>query len=248
MPEDVFSTDQSVDKTALEQLVGEGKKFATVEDLALGKIKSDSHIQQLEGEAELSRKQMAEIEGSNKQSEQVAELLAAVRKHQEVKPDEGDNQLSAEDLRKNVIEIMQGETNAQTRASNRELANQSVLDKVDGNVEAARTYIAERAKQLGMTPDALAELGETSPEAFTKLVEIDTKQTTPSISGISGVTTETLDGTPRDLMVDGTHTKAYYDKLKSEIGIRAYWSDPKIQGKYLKDAEKLGDRFNQQIF
>jgi len=52
MSDDVFSTQtgDQTSKTSLEELVGEGKKFKTVEDLAKGKLEADSFIAQLEGE------------------------------------------------------------------------------------------------------------------------------------------------------------------------------------------------------
>ena len=45
--------------------------------------------------------------------------------------------------------------------------------------------------------------------------------------------------------VDGHRTKAYYTKLKAELGPAKYWRDTKIQGAYHKDAMALGDRFNK---
>jgi hypothetical protein len=247
MSEDVFTQTEG-DKTgsALEQLVGEDKKFKTVEDLAKGKLQADAHIEQLEGETKLVRDKLAELEGADEKEATVAELLKAVREHQKVQGDEEGDKLSDEDLSKKIREVMQGETEAQTRAKNRGKANQAVLDKMNGDVEAARIYLAERAKQLGMSPEALAELGETSPEAFTKLVEVEQSTGSQGITGLpGGADTGASLGTDKPMEIDGHKTKAYYDKLKASLTPLEYWTDPKLQGQYYKDAMALGDRFNQ---
>jgi hypothetical protein len=43
--------------------------------------------------------------------------------------------------------------------------------------------------------------------------------------------------------IDGHKSKAYYAKLKAEIGPAKYWNDIKIQGQYAKDAMALRERF-----
>jgi len=246
---DIFDSTSTVSDesgSALDQLVGEGKKFKTIEDLAAGKLKSDAFVEQLEGENKAAREKVAELEGASKEKATVADLIEAVRNTNKGEP-EGDKPISEEALSEKIKNIMQGETDAQTRKSNREQANQSVLDKVEGNADAARVYLEGRAKELNLTVAQLTELGERSPEAFTELMNTGPTQKSPqpAISSLDGINTQVA---PQggDEVVDGHHTKAYYDKLKKEVGIRKFWNDPKIQGAMYKDQMALGDKFKSQ--
>jgi hypothetical protein len=248
MADDVFSqiegdVVQGHDQSPLAELVGEGKKFKSLEDLAVGKQEADKHIEQLEGELKLLREQMGSLEEQSNKAATVSDLVAAVRNAN--KPDvEGNQPVSEEQLQEMVASIMDGRTEAQTRASNYQEANQSVLDKFNGDVEAARTYTAERAKQLHMTAAQLKALGEESPSAFKQLMDVKPSTGSQSTQAVPGAV-QTGSMAPRMDAIDGHHTKAYYDKLKAEIGPAKYWNDTKIQGQYMKDAVALGDRFNQ---
>lgn len=245
---DVFDSTTTVSDesgSALDQLVGEGKKFKTIEDLAAGKLKSDQHVEQLEGENKVVREKVAELEGASDQSATVADLIKAVRSKPEGEP-EGDKPISEEALATKIKNIMQGETDEQTRKSNREQANQSVLDKVEGNADAARAYLEGRAKELNLTVAQLTELGEKSPDAFTELMNIGpTPKSPPAISSLDGINTQVTPSSG-DEVIDGHHTKVYYDKLKKEVGVRKFWNDPKIQGQMYKDQMELGDKFKSQ--
>jgi hypothetical protein len=244
MSDDVFTQTEGVSESALEQLVGQGKKFETIEDLAKGKLEADAFIQRLEGENQLTREQMAELEVKAQKQHTVSELIDAVKKTNEQGVKEGNQPISKDDLSNMVKSIMDGEHETQTRAQNRRQANQSVLDKVNGDVEAARSYVAERAKALNTTVEKLQALGEDSPTAFRTLMETNPSTGSQSITHLQGTGIGSVDGQP-ETVVDGHKTKAYYDNLKKEMGASVYWNDSKIQGQYYKDAVALGDRFNK---
>lgn len=247
MTDDIFSTDKTVvdaDKGALEALVGEGKKFKTVEDLAKGKQESDAFVEQLQGENKTIRDRVVELEGASDKQATVAELIAAVKATEQGSEKDKVTPLTPEDLAKQVKNIMQGETDAQTRASNRALANQSVLDKVKGDVEAAKSYLAERAKQLNLTVAGLTELGETSPTAFAALVNTDLtiESSQANISSLDGKNTNATDNSA-GVQVDGHNTRVYFDALKKELGPQKFWNSSKIQGEMHKAKVALGERF-----
>jgi len=140
---------------------------------------------------------------------------------------------------------MQGVSDTETRGQNRAKGNALVLKQVKGDVEAAKTFIAGRAKALGMTTDELAVLSELHPEAFAKLVANNPSTDPKGITSLNDLNPEIIANATRETTIDGVHTKAYYDALKKEMGAGAYWKDSKVQGQYYKDAMKLGDRFNQ---
>ncbi len=239
---DVFDTDQGgkESESLLDTLVGEGKKFATIEDLAKGKQEADAHIVQLENENKVTRDQMAALDADKDKQATIADLIATVKEANKQEPSE-DNQTTDEDLSKKIRAILTSDRDSETKDTNRAKANQAVLDKVKGDVEAAKSYVAEKAKEHGMSVPELQSLGETSPSAFHKLMETSPSTGTSSVSALSG----TVPGKQGDNVIDGHFTKAYYDNLKKEMGGSEYWSSSKIQGQYTKDALALGDRFNQ---
>ena len=252
MSDDVFSqtegagSDEAAERSLLPELVGEGKKFATVEELAKGKLEADRFIEQLQNENKLARQQLTELESQKIKAASVNDLVDAVKNANKQATEEGNQPISEDRLSKMVREIMDGEYEAQTRAENRARANKAVLDKVQGDVEAARSYIAEKAKELNMNVEQLTSLSESSPSAFLKLIDSKPNTGTPSASGIpNAVNTGALEGHAKQEVIDGHHTKAYYDRLKKDLGPAKYWNDTKIQGQYMRDAAALGDRFNQ---
>jgi hypothetical protein len=250
MSDDVFAQTEgreSGDTNPFQELVGEGRKFQTAEELARGKLEADKFIEQLKEELKMTREQMVTLEEKASKRETVTDLVEAV-KNANTRQHEGEsqtNQISEDKLQEMVASIMDGRHEKQTRLANYQQANQSVLDKFEGDIEAARAYTAERARQLGMNAEQLKALGEESPSAFKQLME--SSQGTGS-QGVTGLPESRTSGPSHDYrkeVVDGHHTKAYYDKLKVELGPAKYWNDTKIQGNYMKDAQALGDRFNQ---
>jgi hypothetical protein len=240
---DVFDTDQGDQSaSALEELVGDGKKFADHEALAKGKLESDNFIEQLKLEKQEALDALEAAKKDVGEGKTVAELLEAVRAAQE--PTDKDNQpLSDEDFQEKVRTIVQGEKDGATRTSNREKGNSLVLQKVDGNIEAAKTYVAERAQALGVTPAKLRELSEDSPELFAKAMELDTSTAPKGTAQLQNVNTNNLQPVVAE-EVDGHKTKAFYDRQKKDMGIRKYLDDHKLQNELMADAIALGERFN----
>lgn len=230
-------------KSYLEELVGEGKKFKSPEDLAKSKIEADKHLKQLEGELAALRQQMAEKDVEADKSATAATLIEAIKQASSSKEGE-DQQLPKEQLEQMVRSIIDTKSSEETKRTNYREANQFVLDKFKGDVEAARTYTAERAKQLGMDVNTLKALGEESPAAFKRLME--SSQSTGS-QGVTGLHETHVDNRSAggQQMIDGHRTRAYYNALKKEIGAGKFWTDHKIQGEMYKDQMALGDRFNK---
>lgn len=250
MTDDVFSKtgeNSEGERNPLNELVGDGKKFASIDELAKGKLEADQFIEQLKGELQQTREQMVELESVASKKATVAELIDAVKQTNKKVDEDGNQPISEEQLKEMVDSIMDNRYEKQTRLTNYQQANQSVLDMFKGDVEAARTYMAERSKELGISTDRLKALGEESPSAFKQLMQV--KQSTGSPQSVTGLPEVNVERGPNPAAVesiDGHHTKAYYDRLKQDLGLAKYWNDTKIQGAYFKDAQALGDRFNKQ--
>ena len=244
---DVFTNDQEGgNESALDALVGEGKKFNDVEGLAKGKQESDTHITKLEGEQAELKTQLEKLQKEKGTEYTVAELMKAVREATAKTGSEGDKPMSNEELQEVIKSVMDGENVANTKATNRAQGNKLVLDKVDGNVEAAKALVAERAGKLGMSPAKLAELSEESPSAFARLMEIDASTASSGTASLDGVNTESLGADQPVLEIDGHKTKSYFDAKRKEMGNRAYLNDSVLQGELQRSSQALGvERFNQ---
>lgn len=241
MSDDVFADDKSAN-SVLDALVGEGKKFGNVEELAKGKQASDEHIATVEQEnAELKEKLEAAAKEGN-----VAELLEAVKQAAANTGDSDAGQtMSTEELTEVIRSVVQGDSAADTKATNRQKGNELVLKKVDGNVEAARALVAERATALGMSTQALAELSETSPSAFAALIDPDgSTASSGGLSQLPGVRTDVLDQNAPVLELEGYKTKAWFDAKRKELGHVKYLNDQSIQIELTKSMNGLGERFN----
>lgn len=248
---DVFdaATDQSGEQEGnnnpVESLVGEGKKFKTVEELARGKMEADAFIEQLKEENHMAVEELKKLQEGTNNETKVADLIKAVKEAASQQQDsEGDNQLSEEALSERIREIMRGESAKQTAERNRAKGNELVLQKVGGDSEAAKLFVAERAKALGMSPSKLAELSEISPEAFAKLIDAKGTSSTSGTVSLQGSNPRAMDSHANTETIDGRHTKAYYDRVRSEMGTVKYLQDRRLQKQYLDDAMALGERFN----
>jgi len=242
MSEDVFTeTKGDSSGSYLEKLVGEGKKFSDPEALARGKAEADAFIEQLKREKQEAMDALAKAEGDTKSQATVADLIAEVRKAQEGNSD--NNQMSEDDLVTKVRDIMRGESAQATAKQNRDKGNELVLQKVGGDINAAKTYVAERAKQLGMSPAKLAELSEVSPSAFAKLIDTDTSTATKGTTAIPSSNSSNFNQNSPQLEIDGYKTKAWFDNQRKELGVSKYLNNHKLQNDYLKSAMALGDRF-----
>ena len=250
--EDVFGGDPT--KTVLDELVGEGKKFKTVEDLAAGKKAADDHIAGIEQENSTLKQELDRLKSSGDTETRMADLVDAVRKAQGKKDESNEGEqtaLSQEELIETIRSVVQGDKQATTKASNRQIGNELVLKLVDGNADAARQLVTERAEALGMSPKALAELSETSPDAFASLIG------TSGSTGNSGSTaslpkhrTDALyNGSDRPMELVGDDgasykTKAYFDAKKKELGHVKYLNDQQTQRELAKSINGLGSRFS----
>ena len=152
--------------------------------------------------------------------------------------------MSDEDFQDRVKDIISGVSEGTTRATNRALGNKLVLQKTDGNEDAAKAYVAERAEALGMSRDALGELSETAPQAFAKVMGLDTNQVPKSTTTLPGINTQTQLQPNVVLEVDGHKTKAHYDVLRKEMGVKKWLNDTSLQAAMSRDATALGAKFN----
>lgn len=228
-------------KNYLEELVGEGKKFKSVDELARGKAESDAYIQTLTSKLDELRDELTK----RKTVEEVADLL---RSRQDKVPsnhahDDGDgedepvvpNSFKQEDIEA-LLEKKLQEKEAMSRAErNLNEVNEKLRNKFG---DGASKVLMEKADQLGVSMEYLEAQAKANPKVFYRLIDLDrtTSSFTPHTPPSSSVNTVMSDG-----LGEGARTASYYEKLfKAQPHLR--W-DPKITIQQHKDAQRLKEKF-----
>lgn len=220
-----------VNKNYLEELVGEGKKFKTPEDLARGKATSDAFIEQL-------KRELASLRTELRSRKTVEELVA--RPAPNTPPVPPNNQEDPPEPREQLPDI---DSLLEQKLTQRELANQKrqnmntvrqVLKQSWGSQFAAQ--LTEVAESLGMTQDYLDNLAETSPTAFLKLVGLESRpDPRASVTPVPNraVATERQPVRPQT----AANGWSYWKAKQKEMGAD-YWS-PKVQQQLWQDIQKF---------
>jgi hypothetical protein len=231
--------------TALETLVGEGKKFKDLEALAKGKLEADEFIKTLEGTIKSLADELkqAQLSADRKATlENLMSSLTTTTKTSETKepsqPQNPSNQSGSGLSHDDVVKIMEAREAAKRQAQNLNLALAPVKklygDKTD-------EVLAQKAQELGMTVEALETLAKQSPQAFLNVVGVNARDnSTRSMATHSSVNSlgSTDPGAPQE------RNKAYYDKLRKEMGAWKFATDSKLQVQLHKDMQRLGDAWD----
>lgn len=237
-----FTNDVTVDDNVnyLEVLVGDGKKFKSVEELARGKAEADAFIAKLIKEQEELRKDLnsrttleefmtkMNTNGNNQNSQ------TTVTTQNEGSNGNGSN-IDLEALKKQVLEDLKRDQQVNKREQNIATAATKLQELVGTQANA---LVQARAKELGVSIDFLKNAAAESPDAFVALVAANApKKNDPGFTP-PGSKVNTSAGLG-DSSVD--RTDSYYRKLKQQ-NPRAYW-DPKTQVAMHRDALRLGEKF-----
>lgn len=220
----VVTTQQAPSNNAedlVNQLVGEGKKFKTIQDLAKAKLESDSFIERITQENKELR------EGTVSKADIDAKFDAFLTKLNEQKkaPDSREQTVPAldadkiADIVRNTITRTEQES---TAAKNVQAANEKVIAKYG---DKAGEFIEKKAAELGMTKQDLKTISAKSPNAFFTIVGLDLKAAAPAGSGFNqgSVNTESKFNNS-NISAD---TWEYYSNLRRQAPDK-YW-EPAIQ-------------------
>lgn len=230
---DVF-TSNDADQVKLEDLVGEGKKYKDVNELAKAKAHADSFIEQLKREKEEAVSELAtraaveeaikKLQGTNANGGTSTPTGTTTSQTQTT---EHKATLTLEDVDK----LLEDRQRKQRADSNLAVANEAIV-KYAGTAEKGREFLATKAKELGIPADKLAEIGKDSPAALLRILGVEAGKTTPITTDVRKTAVlQTSADKPFDL--EAPMTKADYDKLRREDPT-TYFS-PKIQNKLMKD-------------
>lgn len=234
--------DQS--KNYLEELVGEGKKFKTVEELARGKAEADLYIQTRNVREDQLRedylKLREELNAKAKFEDYLARLEAPERlppqtpvETLERKPAYDPNEI------KSLVQNTIREDAALAKAdANFKLVQNKLKEQFGANTQQT---LQERMESLDLTADDINNLARKSPTAFFNTLGLN--QSTESLVPTPRSTFNSQGFAPASKT---DRTWAYYEKMRKE-NPKAYHSQ-KITNQMHDDAVRLGPAFQDGDF
>lgn len=229
----------------LDQFVGEGKKFATIDDFVKGYATAQQFIEHIKNENKELREDLNAQLTFNERFEQL-QRNAEQRKQEQVQPPAqqpqvatpGQPAIQEDDLVTKVREITRREREEEQRRNNVETVSKKLVE-VYGDTQKANAAMRNKADELGVPLEWLMDSAARSPRAFYQTIGLDQEAPRQAAAPRSEVNPLALSKTGTSEAKPGTY--AYYRQLRRE-NPRLYHT-PKIQLEMHNKAQELGDAF-----
>lgn len=225
-------------KDYFTELVGEGKRYATPQEIARGKVEADRHIKTLEKELGDLRQDLAARLTLEQYSDKIAEMInKSSGANQNTENNGGEEKqtqsktLSEDDLEKFFNTKIASREQARTRQANVSYV-QSELKKALGDDYSTR--ITEAANSLGLDKDSLNKMAEEQPKAFLKLFVPTQKQEEYLTHPRSSVVFKPSTSSERNYTFYQEERKRLKDDKKAL---------KRLETQEYQDALRLGDKF-----
>lgn len=244
--------EKQTEPSPLETLVGDGRKFSSVDELAKAKLESDRFIEQLKAENAGLREDLSKRQSLEELVTQARESLFTQQPantdnqpdaiEPNTTPQEEQKAVTSDDeLLERIRAVTAQERERETRSAN--------LNTVRGRLnelygEKSEEVLKRRAEELGLGIDFLTEVAAKSPKAFFTTLGVEAPAKAPSTApNRSEVNTEALNNANSGAAKEGTWQ--WYEELR-KTNPTLYWQ-PKIQRKLHADAQKDPAAFNLRI-
>lgn len=239
---DNTSTETTVDPTKnyLEELVGDGKKFKTVEDLARGKYEADLHVSLKNREldaltAEYKRLQN-EYNAGPKLQEVLDKILTAQTSSSET-PKANDNNTAPPAFDPSQLDsLLESKLQKISAAKQAQENTKLVKDTLQAQFgDGFSAMLQAQTQKLGLTKEMVDNLVQTSPDAIFRIMgtnqaKDNTFQAPPRSSR------QSTDFAPNT----NKRTFAYWkEEAKKKPGL---FSDPKAHNQMLEDIKAIGEK------
>jgi hypothetical protein len=236
---DVFSEPSATTpESYIEKYVGEGKKYASVEDLAKAYANADTHISELKTDLQSTREFIAEkLDEIAKQREAQPPVQNVEPRTQNPVPAAPPND-AGEDLDTRIAKALELRDNQKRLQENANIVQDVLVERL-GSVEKAAEAVISKAKELGLHPSDMKELAAKSPKAFLTTMGVD-----PDVKPVSSSTPAPRSDVRPDMVNPGAPKPRTYrfheDVRKSNPSL---YNSISYQQKLMKDAMELGDEF-----
>jgi hypothetical protein len=219
----------------LATLVGEGKKYKTMEDLAKSKLEGDLFIDTLKTENRAYREAL--LSGDETAIEAARAALAAKSKGDPTTQQKSNQPQPPSSLSKADILSIVDERDRTLAARNNVDQFNSVVAQAFG--DKANDAVRAKLAELGIPHSELTKLVETSPKAAMRMLGIEPvqKQTQQLGKGEAPVNTAAF------FANDGSKTEnwAFFQKLRKEL--KADYYRPEVQKRVMDARTKMGPAF-----
>lgn len=223
------------DKDYLAELVGDGKKFAEVTDLARGKAEADLFIEQLKQENATFREKLREATTYDK----LMNDLAATKTNGENPNDNSSNQENPSGepgadgvtfTQEQIDQLLEQKLSEhQSRTKQAENVQKVQSEFVERFGDKASTVLRSIGESNGLNGDELREMAAQRPQVIINLAkQMERPQTNETPDLFSDATPRATTDQFRTAPETGFKTKAYFDKMKK--------SDPQ---RYLRPETEL---------
>lgn len=170
-------------KNYLEELVGDGKKFKTVEDLARGKYEADLHVSLKNREFDTLSKDYAKLREDYNAAPKLQEVLDKLLAGKDTSSS-NNTQTNEDNRTEQAFDPSKLDSLVETKFHEIETKRKSqdnwniVKDKLQEKFgDRFPDMLASQTQKLGLTADRVDDLARTSPSAFFKLMGLDDTQT-----------------------------------------------------------------------
>ena len=229
--------DPAGEANPFDELVGDGKKYKSKEELAYAALNKDAHIARIERENADQRKRLEE----SMTVKSILDKLDADRTNSnrdEQHLDEHDDQVvNAQDKRTPAdVESLARKVYTEEQQKAQALRNQdtviNALSEAWGSDFSRR--LEARTAELGLSKDKVNELAATAPKALITMM-------IPAKATVGDVSPPRSSYTPQPDYQGGARNKSFYDRLKKS-NPDLYKSDRMTKQRH-DDAIKLGSAF-----
>jgi hypothetical protein len=225
--------------TFIDQVVGEGKKYSSVEELAKGQMNGDQYINQLKEELEGIR---GELDKRLTAEEMVQEIK---REREELKANQNATENTTPQYNEEAVTDLISKTFDAREGKKVAEANINVVDakmkELYGNDKAAQV-VKDKAQAMGVSLDWLQDAAAKSPSAFFSVMGISLeggKTTTPSATVSSTTNTQAVEQVHASGIQQDTW-KHFEEIRKSDP--RTYWK-AETQQRLFKARNEKGESF-----
>ncbi len=168
-------------KDYLSELVGDGKKFKTVQDLAKGKYLSDTYIKTLEKTKDQLREDYLKLDADYKARAKLEELIDQLDKSKQQQSNNDDTKIVNDkkpEIDPQQIESLVDSRIKKNKVLEREQENfnkvkERLKEKFGVNYQAA---LNEQIENLELTVDYVNDLAKRSPTAFFNALRLDEQE------------------------------------------------------------------------
>jgi len=244
----------------IAEWVGEGKKFATVEDFVKGYHKAQEFIEQLQSENKSMRD---EIQKTEKLDEILSRVGASGENAQKGEGPSGEtppsgagtseantsNKSNEQMIHEAVQKEITRREREQTAVQNETQASDRVVELAGGDRDQAKQMIKKAAGDLGVSVDYLREQARVSPSAFYRMVSASQDNTRtgtqPGTASGSSQNTQAFESKTGGFRSGDSEVQpwSYWKKKRREMSKAEFYS-PRVQNQIMRSRAELGESFN----